>query len=86
MLANKKKYKEDEIVTLSTNCSCVIKKDISILEKLQDLESCTVPCYIEKLQFTKALCDLGSGVSLMPLSIAKLFGMLLNMKPTPVTL
>lgn len=37
MLDNKERYKKDSIITLSTNYSCIIKKDIKIPEKLQIL-------------------------------------------------
>lgn len=46
MLANKETYMEERVVTLSTNCSYIIKKDITISEQLKDPGSFTIPCDI----------------------------------------
>ena len=41
-----------------------------IPKKMKDPGSCTIPCDMGNRHFSKALCDLGSGVSLIPLSLA----------------
>ena len=57
MLANKEKFREDDIVPLSASCSCIIKKDIQLPQKQKDPRSCTIPCSIGSLKFEKSLCD-----------------------------
>ena len=86
MVSNKESLGDDEVVPLSTNCSCLIKKDLMILEKMSDPESCTIPCYIGATHFKKVLCDLGSGVSLIPLCLAISLGMIEEIKPIQITL
>ncbi|WP_198155494.1 retropepsin-like aspartic protease, partial [Candidatus Burkholderia verschuerenii] len=86
MLSNKGKQTLGDIVTLSPNCSCIIKKDLRIPTKEKDPGSCTIPVAIGDKKFAKALCDLGSGVSLMPLSIAKNLKLVDGLKYTPVAL
>ncbi|KAI5406629.1 hypothetical protein KIW84_053100 [Lathyrus oleraceus] len=39
--------------------------------KLKDPGSFSIPCHIGKFVIDKALCDLGAGISVMPLSICK---------------
>ena len=86
-IANKKdKFEGQEVIPISTNCSSLIKKDIFIPAKLKDPGSICIPCDIGSRHFEKALCDLGSGVSLMPLSIATAMGLNEFMKPIPIML
>ena len=40
-----------------------------LLEKLKDLGSFTIPCTIGFLNVTRALCDLGAVINLMPLFV-----------------
>ena len=40
-------------------------------EKLKDSGSFTIPCIIGEHTFSKALCDLGASINLMPFSVAK---------------
>ncbi|XP_050890249.1 uncharacterized protein LOC127095624 [Lathyrus oleraceus] len=42
-----------------------------VILKLQDPGSLSIPCHIGTMEFDRALCDLGSSVSLMPLSMCK---------------
>ena len=53
--------------------------------KLKDPGSFTIPCMIGNSHFEKALCDLGSSINLMPLSIFKKL-VLGEAKPTTVFL
>ena len=51
---------------------------------LKDLRSFTIPCTIENSYFEKALCDLGTSINLMPLSVFRTLG-LGELKPTSVS-
>nr|XP_016506505.1 PREDICTED: uncharacterized protein LOC107824269 [Nicotiana tabacum] len=61
------------MVTLTQTCSAVVTRPIA--EKLSDPGSFTIPYIIDNFAFTKALCDLGSSINLMPLAIYKRLGM-----------
>ncbi|XP_069144546.1 uncharacterized protein [Solanum lycopersicum] len=52
----------------------------SLAENKEDPGAFTIPCTIVLLHFAKVLCDLGSSINLMPLSIYKKLG-LGNTKP-----
>ena len=53
--------------------------------KLKDPSSFFIPCMIGNVSIDRALCDLGSGVSLMPYSIFKKLG-LGELRPTRISL
>ncbi|XP_070023120.1 uncharacterized protein [Nicotiana sylvestris] len=53
-------------------CSAVVTRPI--VEKLSDPGSFTIPCTIGNFTFSKALCDLGANINLMPLAIYKRLG------------
>ncbi|XP_070019437.1 uncharacterized protein [Nicotiana sylvestris] len=59
-------------VTLTQTCSAVVAS--SIVEKLSDPGSFTIPCTIGNFAFAKALCDLGASINLLPLAIYKRLG------------
>ena len=86
MVSNKESLGDDEVMPLSTNYSCLIRKDLMIPEKMSDPGSCTIPYYIGATHFKKALCDLGSGVSLISLCLANFLGMSEEIKPIQITL
>ena len=69
LLSNKKKLKEHETVSLTEECSVVIQNKLPA--KLKGPESFSIPCLIENVSINHALCDLGSSVSLMPLSLGE---------------
>ncbi|XP_057755928.1 uncharacterized protein LOC130975116 [Arachis stenosperma] len=50
-------------------CSAIIQRDLP--KKLKDLGSFQISCTIRKTAFEKALCDLGTSINLMPLSMMK---------------
>ena len=83
MLSRKRKLEDVETITLNAECSAVIQK--SILQKLKDPGSFSLPCTIGKMENIKALCDLGASVSLMPYSICKRLG-LGELKKTRISL
>ncbi|CAA7038870.1 unnamed protein product [Microthlaspi erraticum] len=61
------------MVVLTRECSAIIQRKV-ISDKKEDLGSFTLPCMLGPLSFKNSLCDLGSSVSLMPLSVAKRLG------------
>ena len=67
--SNKRKLDEYGIVSLLEQYSAIIQR--KLLEKLKDLGSFTIPCAIGQHTFSKALCDLGTIINLMTLSIVK---------------
>ena len=68
ILSNKRKLEDSETVTLTAECSTIIQ---NMPPKLKDPGSFSIPCLIGKFVIDKALCDLGAGISVMPLSICK---------------
>lgn len=82
----KVKVSEEEVIPLSDKCCCIIQKDLVIPSKVQGLGSCTFPCDVRKMHFEKTLCDIGSGVSIMPLSIAEKIGIVKKMTLSHFTL
>ncbi|XP_058753063.1 uncharacterized protein LOC131626242 [Vicia villosa] len=83
ILSNKKKIVENKIVTLTAECSAMIQNKMS--PKLKDPGSFSIPCVIGKFVIDKDLCDLGSSVSLMPLSICEKLK-LGELRPTKMSL
>ena len=55
------------------HCSAIATR--SLVQKKEDLGAFTIPSTIRLLHFAKALCDLGAGINLMPLSIYKNLGL-----------
>ncbi|XP_062075807.1 uncharacterized protein LOC133779927 [Humulus lupulus] len=85
-LATKRRFNrlEDfEIVALTEECNAILQRKLP--QKLQDSGSFTIPCTIGKFECKHALCDLGAGINLMPLSIFWKLG-LGEAKPTTITL
>ena len=69
IFSRKKNIAEKGVVSLKDTCSAVIQK--SLLEKMQDPSSFTIPCKIGNSNMGKALCDSGANINLMPLSMVK---------------
>ena len=65
------------------HCSVIATR--SPVQKKEDPGAFTIPCTIGLLHFAKALCDLGTSINLMPISIYKKFG-LGDQKPTVMRL
>ncbi|CAA7016379.1 unnamed protein product [Microthlaspi erraticum] len=61
------------MVVLSHECSTIITRKV-VGKKFEDPGSFTLPCSIGPLAFNRSLCDLGAGVSVMPLTVAKRLG------------
>ena len=64
IMSNNKKLEAYGTVNLTENCSAIIQRKLP--EKLKDSGSFTIPCIIGKHTFSKALCDLGASINLMP--------------------
>jgi len=70
-------------VSLTEECSAIIQNKLP--PKLSDPGSFSIPCSVGGLTISRALCDLGASVSLMPYSICKKLqeG---ELKPTTISL
>ena len=73
ILSKKRRIAEEGVVNLTATCCAVIKKNLP--EKMKDPGSFTIPCVIGEFEFQKALCDSGSSINLMPLSVARKFSL-----------
>ena len=82
LLTKKRNLEEPEIVALTKDCSAIIQNKLP--EKLGDPGSFCIPCLIGTKNFS-ALCDLGSSVSVLPLSIQSIMN-LGEMRKTTMTL
>ena len=69
ILNKKRKIAEEGIVNLTATCSAVIQQKLSA--KMKDPGSFTIPCSIGKYEFNKALCDSGTSINLIPLSVVQ---------------
>ncbi|KAJ9168544.1 hypothetical protein P3X46_020050, partial [Hevea brasiliensis] len=83
ILSNKRKLEDDETIALTEECSAILQRKLP--PKLKDPGSFSIPCHIGESCSTKALCDLGASVSLMPLSIYEKLNMG-DLKPTHISL
>ncbi|XP_070042453.1 uncharacterized protein [Nicotiana tomentosiformis] len=72
LMSHKFDFQDLATITLTQTCSVVVTRPIT--EKLSDPKSFTIPCIIGSYAFTKALCDLGESINLIPLSIYKKLG------------
>ncbi|XP_016168540.1 uncharacterized protein LOC107611093 [Arachis ipaensis] len=69
-LINKKRsWKEKETVILTQECSVVIQKGLP--PKLKEPRNFFIPCTIGNIPIDKALCDSGSSINLMSLSMMR---------------
>ncbi|XP_057745489.1 uncharacterized protein LOC130963382 [Arachis stenosperma] len=69
ILSHKKDWREEEIVFLIEECSAVIQR--SLPEKLKDPESFIILCTLGDACTRTALCDLGTSINLIPVSLIK---------------
>jgi len=83
ILSKKRKIEDNETIALTRECSVVIQKKLPL--KLKDPGSFSIPCVIGKETIEKVMCDLGSSVNLLPLSLLKRIG-IGDLKPTKMTL
>ncbi|XP_042057978.1 uncharacterized protein LOC121802379 [Salvia splendens] len=66
IVSNKKRLVDYETVNLTENCSAIIQEKMPA--KMKDPGSFNISCVIGNDRQTKALCDLGASINLMPLS------------------
>ena len=67
IIYNKKKWDDHETIPMNEECSAVIRNKLP--PKLKDPGNITIPCVIGKFSISRALCDLGASVNIMPLSL-----------------
>ncbi|XP_071722788.1 uncharacterized protein [Rutidosis leptorrhynchoides] len=73
MISKKRKFLDNEEISLNENCSAIVQN--TLLPKLKDPSSFTIPCKIGNLSFKRSFCDLRASINLMPLSVFKKLGM-----------
>ena len=83
ILSKKRNIAEEGIVSLTATSSAVIQK--SLLEKMQDPGSLTIPCKIGHANMGKALCDSRASINLMSSFVTKRLS-LGELTPTAMTL
>ncbi|KAJ9541698.1 hypothetical protein OSB04_028204 [Centaurea solstitialis] len=67
IISNKRKIEEQATVALTEECSAIIQNKLP--QKLKDPGSFTIPVHIGNSDFSRALCDLGASINLMPLTL-----------------
>ncbi|XP_049372686.1 uncharacterized protein LOC125837639 [Solanum verrucosum] len=72
-LVTKKRSLDFETFNVSHSCSAIMTKEQ--IKKKEDYRAFTISCTIGMLQFSKALCDLGASINLMPYAIYKQLGL-----------
>jgi len=83
LLSNKWKLLENTTVSLTEGCNAIIQNKLP--PKLSDPGSFFIPYSDGGLTISRALCDLGASVSLMPYSICKKL-QVGDLKPTTISL
>ncbi|XP_073064058.1 uncharacterized protein [Primulina eburnea] len=83
ILSNKRKLVDFETVKLSEECSAILQNKLP--PKLKDPGSFSIPCTIGSSLFSKALCDPGASINLMPYSCFEKLG-IGEVKPTTISL
>ncbi|KAK4278475.1 hypothetical protein QN277_016316 [Acacia crassicarpa] len=83
ILSKKRRLEEFKMVALTQECSAMLTNRLP--PKLKDPGSFTIPCAIGPNYSGKALCDLGTSINLMPMSIFKQLA-IGEARPTTVTL
>nr|XP_027067481.1 uncharacterized protein LOC113693100 [Coffea arabica] len=83
IMTRKRKLEDCETIALTEECSAIIQNKLP--PKLKDPGSFSIPCTIGNVDFSKALCDFGASVSLIPLTVARQLG-LHELKRTNITL
>ncbi|XP_071924761.1 uncharacterized protein [Coffea arabica] len=69
IMTRKRKLEDCETIALTEECSAIIQNKLP--PKLKDPGSFSIPCTIGNIDFSKALCDLGASVLLIPLTVAR---------------
>jgi len=69
LLSNEGKLLKNTTVTLTKECKAIIQNKLP--PKFLDSRNFSIPCSVGNVTISRALCDLGVSVSLMPRSICK---------------
>ncbi|XP_019184848.1 PREDICTED: uncharacterized protein LOC109179823 [Ipomoea nil] len=85
ILSNKKRLEKSAVVDLSEGALTCAVLQKNLPPKLKDPGSFSIPCIVGGFVVSRALCDLGASVSLMPYSLCKRLN-LGEPKPTTMTL
>ncbi|XP_016206326.1 uncharacterized protein LOC107646672 [Arachis ipaensis] len=83
IIADKKALRGDKTMVLTKECSTLVQKKLP--QKLLDPGSFLIHYTIGTITFEKALCDLGSSINLMPLSVMRKLG-IQEVQPTMISL
>ncbi|XP_070003327.1 uncharacterized protein [Nicotiana sylvestris] len=70
-LVSKKRFMDCETIKMTHQVSTIVH---SMAPKLEDPGAFTIPCTIRNANFSKALCDLGASINLMPYFMFKTLG------------
>ncbi|XP_027178191.1 uncharacterized protein LOC113777357 [Coffea eugenioides] len=73
IMTKKRRLEDSETIALMEVCSAIIQNKLP--PKLKDPGSFTISCTIGNVEFSKALCDLGASVPLIPLTVTRQLGM-----------
>lgn len=71
-LVTKKRTMSFESIDIVHHCSAIASR--CLVEKKKDSRDITISCTIGPFNFSKALCDLGDSISLMPLAVTNSWG------------
>ena len=71
--SSKKNLQEFETITLNKKCSAIVLSKLPL--KCRHPGSLTIPSSVGNLNFLKALCDLGTSINLMSLSVYRILGL-----------
>lgn len=69
LLSRKRKLKYDENITMEEECNAITQWKLPL--KLTDPSRFTIPCSIGSLTICHGLCDLGSSINLMSISMMR---------------
>ncbi|XP_050888731.1 uncharacterized protein LOC127093876 [Lathyrus oleraceus] len=83
ILTNKRRYIDQETITLDASCSIIIQRTLP--QKESDPGKVTLPVIKGNIYIGKGLIDLGSIINLIPLSIVKRLGSI-ELKTTRMTM
>ncbi|XP_070050443.1 uncharacterized protein [Nicotiana tomentosiformis] len=67
ILTKKRKIEDTSVVKLTEHCNAILQNKLP--QKCGDPGSFIIPCSVGTIHFDKSLCDYGTSINLMPLSI-----------------
>ncbi|XP_074321390.1 uncharacterized protein LOC141657892 [Silene latifolia] len=69
ILTNKRTLGDQQMMAMEEECSALLLNKLP--HKLGDPGSFSIPCVVGVVPISRALCDLGASVSVLPLKVAK---------------